>query len=66
VCFPNNRQVERKAGRVPKLAPGAGYSINLEFAIHVTAQEASTVTSRIAAIQGEQKPVVEQKLIDHD
>ncbi len=59
--FPNTRQVERKFGRVPRLAPGASHSITLDFGIQLTAADVFAAAERIAAIQGEQKPVVDQK-----
>jgi Domain of unknown function (DUF4432) len=59
--FPNTRQVERKFGRVPKLAPGAKYAMTLDFAIQLTADEVSSVASQITTIQGQQQPTREQK-----
>jgi hypothetical protein len=32
--YPNNRSVERRAGRVPKLGPGETYEMTLEFGVH--------------------------------
>jgi galactose mutarotase-like enzyme len=59
--FPNNRRIERKLGRVPKLAPGASHSATIDFAIHVGAEDAKRLTERVAAIQGATKPVLEQQ-----
>ncbi len=33
VSFPNRRQVERQAGRVPKLAGGASYTMRMDFTL---------------------------------
>ncbi len=56
--FPNHRSIERRLGRVPKLAPGESYSATIDHAIHVGVQEVKSVTSCIAAIQARQKPVI--------
>ena len=57
--FPNNRRVERKLGRVPKLAPGASHSATIDFTIHSGAEEVRRMAERIAAIQGATKPVLD-------
>jgi Domain of unknown function (DUF4432) len=36
--YPNNRSVEREAGRVPKLAAGQSRQISLTFGLHTTAE----------------------------
>ncbi len=59
--FPNNRRIERKLGRVPKLAPGASWSATIDFAIHIGADDVKRVGDRVAAIQGANKPVIEDK-----
>jgi len=59
--FPNNRRIERKFGRVPKLAPGASYSATIDYAIHIGAKEVKRVANRIQAIQGKRKPVIDQQ-----
>jgi hypothetical protein len=59
--FPNTRRIERKFGRVPKLAPSASHSMALEFAIHLKAEEVTAISDQIAAIQGGQQPVVNDK-----
>jgi galactose mutarotase-like enzyme len=59
--FPNNRRIERKLGRVPKLSPGASHTATIEFAIHVGAEQVKTVAGRIRAIQGEEKPLLDDK-----
>lgn len=56
--FPNNRSVERKLGRVPKLASGASYSATIDYAIHIGAEQVNDVANRISAIQGNQKLVI--------
>lgn len=57
--FPSNRRNERKHGRVPKLAPGATWSASIDVRLLGTAGEVSAVSKRIAAIQGDRKPVVD-------
>ncbi len=59
--FPNNRRIERKLGRVPKLAPGASWSGTIDFAIHVGAESVKGLSDRVGAIQGSQKPVIDDK-----
>jgi hypothetical protein len=50
--FPNNRKIERKYGRLPKLAGGEGRNFVLNFAIQTDAREVSAALERIKAIQG--------------
>ena len=57
--FPNNRRIERKLGRVPKLAPGASHSATLDFALLQNKTEVEAAQKRIRAIQGTTKPTVE-------
>ena len=57
--YPNNRRVERKAGRVPKLAAGASHSMTLEIAIHAGAAEVQELTRRIEVLQGKQAPIID-------
>jgi hypothetical protein len=64
--FPNTRRVERKFGRVPKLAGGESYSMALEFAIHLKPEEVTTISDQIAAIQGGQRPDVDEKPAKRD
>lgn len=58
--FPHNRRIERKAGRVPKLAAGASRSFAIDFAIHVGAEQVKQTADRIAAIQGSRKTAVDE------
>jgi len=60
VNFPSNRRIERKFGRVPKLFPGETHSATIDFAIHTGAEETQRLAERIAAIQGETNPVIDQ------
>ncbi len=50
--FPNNRQIERQHGRVPKLAPGDTRSFHIDFGLHVGEAETQSVAAQIAALQG--------------
>lgn len=56
--FPYNRSVERKAGRLPKLAPGESRKFELEFGIHVGRDQVQQVAQRIAEIQGQRAPEI--------
>jgi hypothetical protein len=57
--FPNNRRIERKLGRVPKLAPGATRTATLDFALLPDATAVKGTAERIARLQSRQKPVIE-------
>ena len=59
--FPNNRSVERKLGRVPKLAPGAHRKMTIEFGFHQGASDVRKVAEEIAKIQGEITPSIDSK-----
>ena len=59
--FPNNRRIERKFGRVPKLAPGASHTASIDVAIHVGVDRVKRVAERIAAMQGDRAPVVDKQ-----
>ena len=50
--YPFNRMVERKFGRVPKLAPGQTRAFTLDYGIHEGAAAVQSVAARVAAIQG--------------
>ena len=64
--FPNNRRIERKFGRVPKLAPGKNYSAKIDFTIHVSADEVAEVADRIATLQGGVQSVLDDHPEDKD
>jgi hypothetical protein len=59
--FPNNRRIERKFGRVPKLRPGSSHSTAIEFTIHLGAEQVKTLGNRIRAIQAEEQPLLDDK-----
>lgn len=56
--FPFNRSVERKAGRVPKLAPGETREFKLDFGLHIGKQAVQQVAQQIATIQGQRAPEI--------
>lgn len=58
-CFPYNRSVERRAGRLPKLAPGATRRFTLDFGIHIGTEAVQAEESRIAALQRSSPPQIE-------
>ena len=64
--FPNNRRIERKFGRVPKLAPGGCFRAEIEFTIHASADEVAEVADRITAIQGGVQSVLDDSPEDKD
>jgi hypothetical protein len=51
--YPFNRKVERKFGRVPKLAPGESRSFTLDYGIHTGAKAVKALADKVSAIQGE-------------
>jgi hypothetical protein len=58
--FPFNRGVERKAGRVPKLKPGETREFTLVYQVHKSSESIAEARKKIAAIQGEAKPTIDQ------
>jgi hypothetical protein len=50
--FPNNRRVERAAGRLSKLKPGESREFALEVGLHTTLDDVDRVLEDIRAIQG--------------
>ncbi len=54
-----NRRIERKAGRVPKLAPGASRHVTLDVSILVGKEEVGRAAARIAEIQGNRKATLD-------
>ncbi len=61
VNFPNPRRIERKLGRVPKLAPGESHTAAIDFAIHTDADAIKALAHRIAKLQGETKPTIDSE-----
>lgn len=59
--YPNHRAIERKLGRVPKLAAEASHAMALEFGVHLGKDEVQKVADRIKAIQGASKPVIDEQ-----
>ncbi len=53
--YPNRRQVERKFGRVPKLAAGGKYEMTVEYGVHFGKEAVARAAQRIERIQGETK-----------
>ena len=51
--YPFNRKVERKFGRVPKLAPGESRSFTLDYGIHTGFEEVKALAEKVTAIQNE-------------
>ena len=56
--FAYTRRIERRFGRVPKLAPGASRSFTLDYTILADAQSVTAAGKDIAAIQGDRKTAV--------
>jgi hypothetical protein len=54
--FPNTRRVERKAGRVPKLAPNETRRFTIDVEIHRNRSSTKGAEQRIQGLQGNVKP----------
>lgn len=57
--FPFNRKVERRAGRVPKLAPGETRRFSLAVRVHRDAASVADMAAWISRIQGGRRPKVQ-------
>lgn len=64
-CFPFNRHVERKHGRVPKLSPGETKTFSLTYGIHLGEQDVQTVIKQIHGIQNGRKTTVSRSVPEH-
>jgi hypothetical protein len=60
-CYPSLRLIERKAGRVPKLAPGASHAMALDVSLLVGADEVRRAADRIAEIQRGRTTTVDER-----
>jgi len=49
--YPNNRSVEREAGRVPKLAPGESREMTLTFGLHSGGNAVEAAINQITVLQ---------------
>ncbi len=59
--YPNTRRIERKHGRVPSLSPGETCYMTLDFGVHAGTAEVEHVTQEIARIQGNRRPLLNDK-----
>jgi len=57
--FPHTRSIERKLGRVPKLAPGASHRVILDVGVLIGKDQVAGAANRIRAIQGDHKPTID-------
>ncbi len=58
--FPNNRRVERRLGRVPKLGAGQSRRFTIDYAVHFGKEAVSQVAGEIARIQAGRKTRVKK------
>lgn len=63
--FPFNRHVERKFGRVPKLAPGETRQFSLTYGVHLGEKTVQSVLSDIEKIQNGRKTAVSEEVPEH-
>lgn len=59
--YPYNRSVERAAGRLPKLAPGAARRFGIEVGLHRGAEKVEAAVAAIDAIRGGREPLVQRE-----
>jgi len=59
--FPRNRAIERRFGRVPKLAPHQSRLFTIDFALHVGKDQVRAAADEIAHIQAERKTQVDKE-----
>jgi len=59
--YPNNRRIERIHGRVPSLSPGESHFMTIDFGVHVGAEEVQKVAREIEQIQGDRRPLINEK-----
>ena len=64
--FPNNRRIERKFGRVPKLKSGESHKATIDFTIHRGRQAISRLEDHIQSLQQKQNPIIETKPEDKE
>jgi hypothetical protein len=55
--YPNNRSVEREAGRVPKLGPGESHKMTLKFGLHAGSKAVKTAINSVRDIGLAGQPV---------
>ena len=60
VNYPNFKSFEREQGRVINLASGESYRMEIEFALHVTADDIATVEADIARLRGDTPAKIHQ------
>jgi len=59
--FPRNRSIERKFGRVPKLAPHQSRSFKIDFAIHLGKDHVKTTADEIAQIRADRQSALDKE-----
>lgn len=60
-CFPYNRKVERKFGRVPKIPAGQTRRFAIEFGFHAGRESVARAVAAMRTIQGKRKTTVHEK-----
>ena len=59
--YPNNRKVERARGRVQTLSPGESHFMAIDFSVHIGAKEVEQAAQDVAKIQGDRRPLINDK-----
>ncbi len=64
--FPNNRRIERKYGRVPKLQAGESHQAEIDFTILQGRQAVQELSDRVRSIQKENRVILQASPEDKD
>jgi hypothetical protein len=59
--YPNNRRIERQAGRLATLAPGQRREFVLDVGVHTSRREVEALLDEIAALQGPRQTQIDPK-----
>lgn len=59
--FPFNRRIERLAGRVPRLAPGASKKMGIDVTVLLSREDVSRAANEIKRIQGGREPQLDKE-----
>jgi hypothetical protein len=59
--YPNNRRIERQHGRVPSLSPGESHYMAIDVSIHAGSEEVEQAAREVAKIQGDRRPLINER-----
>jgi len=64
--FSRNRSVERRFGRVPKLAPHQSRSFTIDFTLHTDKESIAGAADEISRIQAKRKTQTDKDPLPHE